>query len=100
MDPHEALCMVLACTLKSKVKKRVQQCVTDGVCLCCESKAAKRGLCQKHYDSWIYHRRPLSKVARIKYDRDLIIQGKLLEAHGAAEYRGGDIFARKAKEAS
>lgn len=92
--------MILSCKLTSKTKARVKERVQAGKCLCCDGTADKRGLCLPHYNSWKYQRRALSKVAQIKYDRDLIIRGLLLEAYGSVEYRSGDVFANKAKEAS
>ena len=92
MDPNEALCMILSCKLTSKTKARVKERVQAGKCLCCDGVAVKRGLCLSHYNSWKYQRRPLSKVSQIKYDRDLIIKGQLLEAYGAGEYRNANTL--------
>jgi Zn-dependent alcohol dehydrogenase len=92
--------MILSCKLTNKTKAKVAEKVRCGKCLQCEEKSVKRGLCQKHYDRWHYKRTPLSKTARIKYDRDLIISGDLLEAYGASQYKQLDVFSRRAREAS
>lgn len=100
MDSKKVLIMVLNLTLAKKVQARVQARVTAGVCLCCENKSVKRGLCQTHYDQWRYARRTLSPTKQANYDAGLIRNGELLAAYERVEYLEKNRFQKAAKEAS
>lgn len=100
MDSREALIMVLDSRASNKVTEAVRKRVVAKKCLCCETDAVKRGLCQKCYTEWRTTRMAMSNSQRARYDAKLIRIGKLLSAYGRKEYVNQSIFSRIAKEAS
>jgi hypothetical protein len=95
--------VIVQIKISKKVRERVALRVSQCKCVKpeCNDKSVKRGLCQRHYDQWIAARRMISgKMAKARFDADLIQIGELMGAYEVREYRSNSYAARARRSAS
>jgi hypothetical protein len=89
--------VVMAAEAIGKAKKRVEDRVSAGKCLCCENQALKRGLCHQCYYKWRTVRSSLGSAAKqAAFDSKLIRMGKLLHPQAVRDIKSGNVFAEVA----
>jgi hypothetical protein len=71
--------IVMAVRVNPRVRKVVEQRDTAGLCLLCDEKAVKRGLCHCHYKRYRAAMYELPKRERPNVEARLIEAGKLIE---------------------
>lgn len=93
--------LIMAAEPSAKAKQHISLRVKAGQCLCCESKALKRGLCSRCYYKWRTERSRLTTNAlRAAFDSKLIRIGKLLIPQDARKFKASDVFSSVASEVS
>ena len=89
--------VVMAAEAIGKFKKKVQERVSSGKCLCCEKPALKRGLCYQCYYKWRTVRVTLGSASKqASFDAKLIRIGKLLHPQAVRDIKSRNIFAEVA----
>jgi len=97
-EATEQLIMVLDLRTATKIKKRVNDCVSKDICLACSEKKEKlrRGLCTKCYTQWKTERAKMSDRAAVLFDSRLIRCGKLLATQSVRRIKSLNIFRKMA----
>lgn len=81
--------------IKRSVSKGVVERAKAGLCLHCESKSVKRGLCCKHYEQFRRAKADQPKADRADWEVDQIRDGKVLNGLQIIEIKGTNVFAEK-----
>lgn len=74
----EVSVMVMEAKPKPGIRKQVEERHEQGVCLLCEKRAWKRGVCTTHYSRWRTARADVPNRERPAFDAQQIRDGKLL----------------------
>jgi len=83
-------------SIHGMVAKTVKERAKEGKCLCCESKAVKRGICVKCYNAWAYVASKMSKRDKAAFEAKCIARGKLLSRYDSTFRKVKNIFEKLA----
>lgn len=80
-------------TVKRTLTKQVEDQVRSGVCLVCQAKAARRGLCMNHYQLFLRRFKARDKRSAAEFEAACIREGKILPSGRMRELKTNDPFA-------
>ena len=79
--------------VKKSLSKQVMDRASEGTCLHCQDKSAKRGLCSKHYEQFRRAKASQPKSERAQWEVEQIREGKVLNSLQIVKIRSTNVFA-------
>lgn len=80
-------------TAKKSLQAIVKERVRSNKCLVCDGPCERRGLCQRHYATFLRQLRERPRDERVAYEEALIREGKILAIQQMRELKRDDPFA-------